>query len=52
MTERRAAEAPVGVFDSGVGGLTVHHKLVERFPTEGVENGQGLALKYQELVGK
>jgi putative ABC transport system ATP-binding protein len=25
-------------------------KLVERFPTEGVENGQGLALKYQELV--
>jgi len=27
-------------------------KLVERFPTEGVENGQGLALKYQELVGK
>jgi glutamate racemase len=23
----------IGVFDSGVGGLTVHHKLVERFPT-------------------
>jgi glutamate racemase len=22
----------IGVFDSGVGGLTVHHKLVERFP--------------------
>src|SRR5947207_10012447 len=22
----------VGVFDSGVGGLTVHHRLVERFP--------------------
>src|SRR5437016_3542774 len=27
-------------------------RLVERFPTEGVENGQGLALKYQELVGR
>jgi putative ABC transport system ATP-binding protein len=27
-------------------------KLVDRFATEGVENGQGLALKYQELVGK
>jgi glutamate racemase len=23
----------IGVFDSGVGGLTVHHKLVERFPS-------------------
>lgn len=23
----------VGVFDSGVGGLTVHHRLVQRFPT-------------------
>ncbi|MFC3071355.1 glutamate racemase [Phenylobacterium soli] len=23
----------IGVFDSGVGGLSVHHKLVERFPT-------------------
>src|ERR1700756_3088604 len=23
----------IGVFDSGVGGLTVHHRLVERFPT-------------------
>ena len=22
----------IGVFDSGVGGLTVHHRLVERFP--------------------
>jgi glutamate racemase len=22
----------IGVFDSGVGGLSVHHKLVERFP--------------------
>ena len=23
----------IGVFDSGVGGLTVHHRLVERFPS-------------------
>jgi glutamate racemase len=23
----------IGVFDSGVGGLSVHHRLVERFPT-------------------
>jgi glutamate racemase len=23
----------IGAFDSGVGGLSVHHKLVERFPT-------------------
>ena len=23
----------IGVFDSGVGGLTVHHRLAERFPT-------------------
>ena len=23
----------IGIFDSGVGGLTVHHRLVERFPT-------------------
>lgn len=23
----------IGVFDSGVGGLSVHHKLVDRFPT-------------------
>jgi len=22
----------IGVFDSGVGGLTVHHRLVDRFP--------------------
>jgi putative ABC transport system ATP-binding protein len=27
-------------------------KLVERFATEGLDNGQGLALKYQELVRK
>src|SRR6185295_148115 len=27
------SEMAIGVFDSGVGGLTVHHKLVERFPT-------------------
>ena len=23
----------IGVFDSGVGGLTVHRRLVDRFPT-------------------
>jgi len=27
-------------------------KLVERFATEAAKNGQGLAMKYQELVGK
>jgi len=27
-------------------------KLVERFATEDAKNGQGLAMKYQELVGK
>jgi putative ABC transport system ATP-binding protein len=27
-------------------------KLMERFPTEGPENGQGLAVKYAELVGR
>ena len=25
-------DAPIGVFDSGVGGLSVHHALVERLP--------------------
>lgn len=27
-------------------------KLVDRFPTDGPENGQGLAVRYQELVGR
>jgi putative ABC transport system ATP-binding protein len=27
-------------------------RLVERFGTEEAKNGQGLAVKYQELVGK
>lgn len=30
MTDRR----PIGVFDSGIGGLTVMHALIERLPTE------------------
>lgn len=35
MTERAAADArPVGVFDSGVGGLTVLRRLVEALPGE------------------
>jgi len=34
MTERRAAEAPVGVFDSGVGGLTVLAALTRALPAE------------------
>ena len=34
MTERRAAEAPVGVFDSGVGGLTVLAALTQALPAE------------------
>jgi glutamate racemase len=34
MTERRAAEAPIGVFDSGVGGLTVLAALTRELPAE------------------
>jgi glutamate racemase len=34
MTERRATEAPIGVFDSGVGGLTVLAALVRALPAE------------------
>ena len=34
MTERRAAEAPVGVFDSGVGVLTVLAVLTQTLPGE------------------
>jgi glutamate racemase len=34
MTERRRAEAPVGVFDSGVGGLTVLAALHRALPAE------------------
>ena len=29
-----ASQAPVGVFDSGIGGLTVMHELMERLPAE------------------
>src|SRR5687768_12516959 len=28
------AERPIGVFDSGIGGLTVMHALMERLPSE------------------
>ncbi len=31
-----SADAPIGVFDSGVGGLTVVHELVRRLPTESI----------------
>ena len=34
MTERRATEAPIGVFDSGVGGLTVLAALTRQLPAE------------------
>lgn len=34
MTEHRRAEAPVGVFDSGVGGLTVLAALHRTLPAE------------------
>lgn len=34
MTERRAAVAPIGVFDSGVGGLTVLAALTRALPAE------------------
>ena len=30
------AAAPLGVFDSGIGGLTVAHALFERLPAESV----------------
>jgi glutamate racemase len=30
------ADAPIGVFDSGVGGLTVVHELVRRLPAESI----------------
>jgi glutamate racemase len=30
------ADAPIGVFDSGVGGLTVVHELVQRMPNESI----------------
>jgi len=33
MTER---DRPIGVFDSGIGGLTVMHALMERLPNEGL----------------
>ena len=35
MSERRSAEAPIGVFDSGVGGLTVLAALLRALPAEG-----------------
>ena len=31
-----SAEAPIGVFDSGVGGLTVVHEIVRRLPNESI----------------
>ena len=31
---RSAAQRPIGVFDSGIGGLTVMHSLMERLPRE------------------
>src|SRR5688572_31390235 len=31
-----SAEAPIGVFDSGVGGLTVVHEIVKRLPNESI----------------
>jgi glutamate racemase len=34
MSERRAASAPIGVFDSGVGGLTVLAALLRALPAE------------------
>ena len=34
MSERRAVEAPIGVFDSGVGGLTVLAALMRELPAE------------------
>jgi glutamate racemase len=34
MTERRTTEAPIGVFDSGVGGLTVLAELTRELPAE------------------
>ena len=33
MTEKRN-EAPIGVFDSGLGGLTVAREIMRNLPTE------------------
>jgi glutamate racemase len=36
MTDRSGADAPLGVFDSGLGGLTVVRALRERLPSESI----------------
>jgi len=36
VSGRRYAAAPIGVFDSGLGGLTVAHAIMRRLPTESI----------------
>src|SRR5207342_1554113 len=36
MVTSRSATAPVGVFDSGIGGLTVAHEVIRQLPHESV----------------
>lgn len=33
---KHSREAPIGIFDSGIGGLTVAHSIHERFPNENI----------------
>ena len=36
MVTSRSTTAPVGVFDSGIGGLTVAHEVIRQLPHESV----------------
>ena len=35
-TQRRGADAPIGIFDSGVGGLTVARAVLDQLPHEAI----------------
>src|SRR5688572_13901763 len=36
VTNNSAANAPIGVFDSGIGGLTVVHEIIRQLPNESI----------------
>ena len=42
MTKSQSAQAPIGVFDSGLGGLTVVRAIRERLPQEAFVHGRPL----------
>jgi len=38
MTTATTADAPIGIFDSGVGGLTVARAVLDQLPTESIRD--------------